>query len=123
MDVTLERILSLIPKKENGDYVHGAKKEFAMSIGYDNGQIVSMWENGSSSSYKKKLHEISIKYGVSVEWLAGETDERQKENLTDKNGEGDETTTELIDFAKTADADERKAAVEFIRFIKKQRVK
>ena len=29
MDITLERILSLIPKKPDGSYVHGAKKEFA----------------------------------------------------------------------------------------------
>ena len=35
-----------------------------------------MWMKGTSSSYMKKLHEISAKYGVSVEWLRGETDER-----------------------------------------------
>lgn len=76
MDTTLERILSLIPKNENGKFRHGAKAEFAKSIGYNDGHIVAMWENGSSNSYIKKLHEIAAKYNVSVEWLRGETDER-----------------------------------------------
>ena len=76
MDVILERILSLIPKKENGTFVHGAKKQFASSLGYTEGNIVSMWESGKSESYKTNLHEISAKYNVSVEWLRGETDEK-----------------------------------------------
>lgn len=76
MDKTLKRILSLIPKKEDGTFVHGAKKDFAESIGYSDGQIVSMWENGTSYSYRKKLHEISAVYGVSIEWLKGETDKK-----------------------------------------------
>lgn len=77
MDITLERILSLIPKKPDGRFVHGAKKDFALSIGYDSGDIVSMWEKGSSISYRNKLHEIAAKYNVSVEWLKGETDEKK----------------------------------------------
>jgi len=77
MEKTLERILSLIPRKENGSYVHGGKAAFAKSIGYDSGDIVSMWEKGTSTSYTKKLHEIAAKYNVSVEWLRGETDEQQ----------------------------------------------
>lgn len=76
MDITLERILSLIPHKPDGKFIHGAKKEFAESIGYDSGDIVSMWEKGSSQSYRNKLHEIAAKYDVSVEWLKGETDEK-----------------------------------------------
>lgn len=76
MDISLSRILSLIPKDESGKYKHGSKAKFARSIGYDSGDIVSMWENGSSVSYKKKIHEIAAKYNVSVEWLKGETDEK-----------------------------------------------
>ena len=81
MDIVLERILSLLPKKPDGKFIRGSKKEFAQSIGYDSGDIVSMWINGSSTSYNGKLHEISAKYGVSVEWLRGETDEKEKPAL------------------------------------------
>ena len=76
MDITLTRILSLIPKKEDGSFKHGAKAEFGRNLGYDGGEIINMWEKGTSTSYMKKLHEISSKYNVSLEWLRGETDEK-----------------------------------------------
>ena len=91
MDIVLERILSLLPKKPDGKFVRGSKKEFAQSIGYDSGDIVSMWINGSSTSDNGKLHEISAKYGVSVEWLRGETDEKEKPALKES-----ELDSELI---------------------------
>lgn len=77
MDITLERILSLLPHKDDGKFVRGSKKEFAKSLGYDSGDIVSMWVSGSSTSYKGKVHEIASKYNVSVEWLEGKTDKKE----------------------------------------------
>lgn len=75
MDTMLERILSLIPTDKNGQFIHGEKAKFAKRIGYSDGAIVSMWENGTSQSYKKKLHQIADEYHVSVAWLKGETDD------------------------------------------------
>lgn len=75
MDTMLERILSLIPADKNGQFIHGEKAKFAKRIGYSDGAIVSMWENGTSQSYKKKLHQIADEYHVSVAWLKGETDD------------------------------------------------
>lgn len=74
MDIMLERMLSLIPKKEDGKYVHGAKKDFCESIGAPT-NIVSEWEAGKTRSYRNYLYAVSAKYNVSVEWLKGETDE------------------------------------------------
>lgn len=76
MDKTLERILFLIPKKPDGKYVHGAKKEFCETIGAPP-NIVNEWERGASKSYTNYLYAISAKYDVSVEWLKGETDEKR----------------------------------------------
>ena len=76
MDKTLERILSLLPRKPDGTLEHGARKEFAQSIGLKNGNLISDWVKGRTASYNNYLYEISAKYGVSVEWLLGETDER-----------------------------------------------
>lgn len=83
MRVELERILSLLPKKEDGSYVRGAKKEFAESLGYESGDIVSMWISGDSESYLKKLHEISVKYDVSLDWLMGKTDKKKPTAISD----------------------------------------
>lgn len=96
MDITLERILSLIPKNENGKFKHGSKAEFARNIGYDSGDVVSMWQNGSSVSYKKKLHEISLKYGVSVEWLKGETGEKNPPVPEDERILNEELISRLV---------------------------
>lgn len=88
MDIVLERVLSLIPKGKNGKYAHGAKVKFAKSIGYNDGSIVSMWENGTSVSYTKKLHQIADIYNVSVEWLKGETNDPSIKKAPGINAEG-----------------------------------
>ena len=75
MDITLERILSLIPKKENGDFQHGSQKAFANSIGLKSGNLIADWIKGRSESYTNYLYEISAKYNVSLEWLRGEADD------------------------------------------------
>ena len=88
MDVVLERILPLLPCGENGKIMRGAKKDFAQSIGYDSGDIVSMWIKGTSFSYKNKLHEIAAKYHVSVEWLQGKTEDKSIKETPDPKIEG-----------------------------------
>ncbi len=100
MDITLERILSLIPKKENGDYQHGALKAFANSIGLRSGNLIADWVKGRSESYKNYIYEVSAKYNVSVEWLKGETDDPsmgiKKERPAD--GEAPERNITVSDF-------------------------
>lgn len=93
MDIMLERILSLIPKKPDGKYVHGAKKEFCESIGAPV-NIVSEWEAGKTKSYRNYLYAISNIYNVSVEWIKGETDEKNAKKLPADFGE--ETIKELL---------------------------
>lgn len=78
MDIMLERILSLIPTKENGDFVHGEKKKFAEKIGLKSGNVISDWIMGRSSSYANYIYKISAVYGVSVEWLNGESEQKEK---------------------------------------------
>lgn len=107
MRIELERILSLLPKKENGKFVRGAKKAFAESLGYESGDIVSMWISGDSESYLKKLHEISAKYNVSVEWLKGETDEKKPTTQTD--GELSEKDIRLVKWFRSLPEEKQKA--------------
>ena len=94
MCITLERILELIPKKENGDFQHGALKQFALKLGLKSGNLISDWIHGSSRSYENYIYQIASIYGVSVEWLRGETD--IKEPFTAKNEELSDKSNLLI---------------------------
>lgn len=85
MDITLQRILSLIPRKPNGKFVHGAQKEFAQKLNMQS-NLVTMWASGTSKSYRNYIYQIAEEYNVSVEWLKGETD--IKEKPAPKNGDG-----------------------------------
>lgn len=96
MDIMLERILSLIPKKENGDFQHGALKAFANSIGLKSGNLVSDWLKGRSESYKNYIYEVSAKYGVTVEWLKGETDEKNPPVPEDERVLNEELISRLV---------------------------
>ena len=83
-----ERVLSLIPRKPDGKYVHGAKADFARELGFKSGAIVSDWESGKSDSYKNYLYQISALHGVSVEYLRGETDDPGIKEAHATEGEG-----------------------------------
>ena len=64
----LERILSLIPKKANGEFRHGAKAQFCRSINISS-QTLSDWISGRSTSFMDKLYQISVVHHVPLEWL------------------------------------------------------
>lgn len=86
MDITLERIFSLVDKRPDGSFAHGAKKKFCDSIGAPS-NIMNAWERGTNHSYRNYLYQISSVYNVSVEWLKGETDEKTKKpSPTDGGG-------------------------------------
>ena len=97
MDKMLERILSLLPRTEDGKIVHGAKKEFAESIGLSH-NLVTMWEKGQSKSYRNYVQQISEKYKVSVDWLVGNTD------IKEKSAAPGGTTLHDTDYDKLSDA-------------------
>ena len=99
MDIVLERILSLIPKKENGDFKHGALKEFANSVGLKSGNLISDWTSGRSNSYKNYVYVIAEKYNVPIAWLTGETDIKEKAAPVS----GNDFSLDEIEFLKAVD--------------------
>lgn len=88
MDIIGERVFSLLPKKPDGKYKHGAKADFARALGFKSGAIVSDWESGKSDSYKNYLYQISALYHVSVEWLQGKTEDKSIKETPDPKIEG-----------------------------------
>ena len=107
MDITLERVLSLIPKNKNGKYQHGEKKKFCEKIGAPT-NIINEWERGTSKSYRNYLYAIADKYNVSVEWLKGETEIREKP--APKNGDGlSEEERIMLEKFRSMSFDDKKA--------------
>lgn len=120
LDKTLERIISLIPKKENGDFKYGALKEFANSIGLKSGNLLSDWIAGRSVSYNSYVYEIAAKYNVSIEWLKGETDDPsagiKKEHPADSEALNDAQNEimEIVKRLKTEDLQKAKIILQTI---------
>lgn len=108
MDITLERILQLLPHKPDGSLKHGAKKDFAISIGFKEGTIFNDWLAGRSTSYTNYLYAIADKYNVSVEWLRGETDIKEKPTAA---GELTDKELKLLELFKSASPELRAAAM------------
>ena len=122
MDIVLERILSLIPKGPDGKYVHGAKTKFAKKIGYNDGAIVAMWENGSSISYNKKLYQIADQYHVSVEWLQGKTEDKSIKETPDPKTEGVSAEAQkILDYIRDATPAELVEVCRYIGYLKSKR--
>lgn len=110
MEIVRERVLSLIPKKEDGKFAHGALKEFANSIGLKSGNLISDWINLRSHSYMNYLYEIAAKYNVSVEWLKGETDIKNPASETETGKVP--TIQDWKDFLPTFSKEELKAVID-----------
>lgn len=71
MDTTLERILECMGPG------HGAAKALADAL-HINPQIITNWKCGQSRSYRKYLEPMAAYFHVSVEYLLGKTDEKEK---------------------------------------------
>ena len=120
MDIVLERMLSLIPKKPDGKYVHGAKKEFCKAIGAPD-NIISNWENGVTKSYRNYVYVTAAVYNISVDWLLGLTDQKEKTAAGFSDGLSDEESTFLEQFRLMSE-EERKFLLAQMRGVTSSRV-
>ena len=72
-----------------------------------------------NESYKKKLHQIADIYNVSVEWLKGETD--IKEKPATETGDGrDEKTRILLELFSQADEQRRQEMINYAQYLLNQ---
>ena len=72
MDILLERIIECIGPR------HGAKKELAEHLGI-HPNVITNWLNGRNKSYRRYVNEIAAFYGVSVDYLLGNADSKEKQ--------------------------------------------
>lgn len=119
MDIVLQRIISLIPQKPDGNFVHGAKKDFANTLGLPS-NIVAEWMSGRNKSYARHVHAISNIYNVSVEWLEGKTDIKEKTAADPSDGLSEEET-QFIQELRLMSEEERKFLMAQIRGVNASR--
>lgn len=79
MDKMLERILEIIPKK------HGSKKELADAIGIP-ANLITDWKAGRAKSYPKYAAAIADYYNVSLDWLSGRSEQKEKPTPVSESG-------------------------------------
>lgn len=104
MDVMLERILECIGPK------HGSKKELAEFLDI-HPNVITNWLNGRNKSYRKYLPQISEHYNVSIEYLKGETDQKEKPAGESTDGLSDYEVRMLAWF-RSLPPEKRKAILE-----------
>lgn len=115
MDIVLERLLSLIPQKEDGKFVHGAKKQFCESIGAPT-NIVSEWIAGKTKSYRNYVFVAASVYGVDPNWILGKTDEKEKPTTDIGDGFTDEQRL-IFNKLMALQPEEREKKLQAIRLI------
>lgn len=74
---------------------HGAKKELAEHLGI-HPNVITNWLNGRNKSYRRYVNEIAAFYGVSVDYLLGNADSKEKQ--PDSQNENQAVKDELIAF-------------------------
>lgn len=93
----LVKILNLIGKK------HGAQKELANFLGISSNNITD-WKSGRNKSYRLYLPQIAEYYSVSLDWLSGLTNEKEKPAINE-NDELSALQSEIMDNIKLLSTD------------------
>lgn len=112
MDIMLQRILELV---DSDGYGGGAK--LAAAIGAPR-NVVTEWRKGRKKSYRKYAAEIADYYGVSVDYLCGNTDEKGiKKSPTADDGERNEVLGEIISILASKTTEQQKAFLQILRHL------
>lgn len=83
MDIMLEKILELLENE------HGSSQKLVRAIGATK-NAVTEWKSGRSKSYTKYAPQIAEYFGVSLDWLTGLSDQKEKPAPTIEDGLSDD---------------------------------
>lgn len=111
MDIMLIRIKELMGGR------HGERKLLAeyLEVAPNN---ISEWTNGRNEGYKKYAAKIAEFYGVSLDWLSGNSDEKDiKKAPTVDDGERNEVLGEIISILATKTTEQQKAILQILRHL------
>lgn len=106
LDITLSRIISELKSLKK------TQTDLTTYIGVSDSSFGN-WKKGLNSSYKKYIHAIAEFLGVSVEYLRGETDTKEK-----PLSENEERLNELYEMTKGLNENEFNALKAFCAGLK-----
>jgi transcriptional regulator with XRE-family HTH domain len=102
----LSRIAELVGKK------HGAKKSLAAHLRISPA-VVTDWFSGRNKSYPKYASQIAEYFGVSLDYLSGVTDRRERITGNDKPATiSDDGLSEIISIFSRLNSDNRSKLLE-----------
>ena len=104
----LQRILELVGNKQ------GSIKELADAINIS-GNSITNWKNGHSASYSKYAPQIAEYYGVSLDWLSGNSDTKEQKETAVPNQ--DDGAKELIFIHRGLSGERRKQLEDYARYL------
>lgn len=88
MEITIERIITELRSQKK------SQLDLARHLGITQ-NVVTDWKSGRIKSYTKYIHGIADFLGVSVEYLRGETDIKEKPTVLSNDGQRGERITVL----------------------------
>lgn len=110
---TVKIILNLISEKNM------TEQKFLSDMGF-NRTLLSDWKSGKSRSYMRHLSKIATYFGVSTDYLLGNTDIKNKPAATE-DGELDEQERNLIDLFRLLPEEDRDTVAVIIEGILKRK--
>lgn len=109
MEITLQRIISAM------EDANIKQKDLLTALGLSE-PTFSAWKSGRNTSYKKYIHAIAEYLNVSVEYLKGETEQKEKLPL-----EIEEKLLEMYELTKGFDESDMIALKAFVAGLKANR--
>ena len=102
MDVTVSRIIDELKKQRK------SQKDLGDFIGVTQ-NVITDWKSGRIKSYTKYIHGIAEFLGVSVEYLRGETDQKEKPSTIAGEGrEGKRDSNTILILGRDGTRQERR---------------
>jgi hypothetical protein len=114
MDIMLKRIFELVGNKR------GEKKRLSDYLGFKNANTITDWKAGRIESYKKYAPQIAEFYGVSLDWLSGNSDQIEKP-ATPEGYELSDLDIQLINAFPTMTVQEKLMMLAQIEALKKMK--
>ena len=108
-DEIRDRIFSLIGSE------HGNGQAFRRALNIESKNLITEWKSGRSKSFMKYIPQIAEFYGVSADWILGNSDVRAPEQKNNPDVNNDAEVMEMVHIFSQLSASTRSKLLELAR--------